>query len=402
MHITRLSLDQFRVYQRLELDLSPGGLRLSGRNASGKTSLIEAIALASTSRSPRSRADREMVRWDSGVEYGVPPYSRIVVDLTDTTGPHSIEIVVEQDASNRQLFRKRFRLDGSPKRAHDIVGVIKTVLFSPEDVQLISGPPAERRRQVDIVLSQIDRTYLTSLANYGRVLTNRNGLLRSFLKDRIDHRSARAMNELGFWDQQLVEYGSHIMAQREHMLEMLAGLMTSRAARLIDGAVLTIAYGPRLEVPPPIEATMPLAGRTQQIEARYVEALQERRAEEFRRGVTVVGPHRDEIEFQIDGRELAAFGSRGQQRLAVIAYKLAETDLIATSSNERPILLLDDVLSELDSVHRDLLLNAVSLGGSQVIVTSTDEEMLHHQRLDGVPEARVDTGIVSPVAPAGN
>jgi DNA replication and repair protein RecF len=147
---------------------------------------------------------------------------------------------------------------------------------------------------------------------------------------------------------------------------------------------------------------MSLPGRTQQIQARYVEALQERRAEEFRRGVTVVGPHRDEIEFQIDGRDLSAFGSRGQQRLAVIAYKLAETDLIATSSNERPILLLDDVLSELDRVHRDLLLNAVSLGGSQVIVTSTDEEMLHHPRLEGVPEARVDTGVVSPVAPAGS
>ena len=394
MHISRLSLDQFRVYQGLELDLSPGGLRISGRNGSGKTSLIEAIALASTSRSPRSRSDREMVRWESGLDYGVLPYARIVANLVDTTGEHIIEIGVEQDPSNNQLSRKKFKLDGTPKRAHDIVGVIKTVLFSPEDVQLIGGAPAERRRQVDILLSQIDRGYLSSLAQYGRVLTNRNGLLRSFVKDRIDHRSARATNEIGFWDQQLVDFGSRIVAQRERMLVLLANQMTKRSELLISGAVLTVGYQPRLVVQPPVEGYISAQGRLQQIQATYLQVLEERRAEEFRRGVTLVGPHRDEIQFLIDGRDLAAFGSRGQQRLAVIAYKLAETDLIASETGERPILLLDDVLSELDSVHRDMLLSAVSAHGSQVIVTSTDDDLLHHPNLIGIPEARIESGRV--------
>lgn len=394
MHISRLSLDQFRVYQGLELDLSSGGLRISGRNGSGKTSLIEAIALASTSRSPRSRSDREMVRWDSGIDYGVLPYARVVANVTDSTGEHVIEIGIEQDPTNDQLSRKKFKLDGSPKRAHDIVGVIKTVLFSPEDVQLISGPPAERRRQVDILLSQIDRNYLTSLAQFGRVLTNRNGLLRSFVKDRIDHRSARATNEIGFWDQQLVDFGSRIIAQRERMLDLLAGHMSQRSSNLISDAILTVGYQPRLVVPPPVEGYVSAQGRLQQIQATYLQILDERRAEEFRRGVTLIGPHRDEIQFLIDGRDLGAFGSRGQQRLAVIAYKLAETDLIASETGERPILLLDDVLSELDRVHRDMLLSAVSAQGSQVIVTSTDEDLLHHQNLASIPEAKIEGGRV--------
>ncbi|MEJ7839411.1 MAG: DNA replication/repair protein RecF, partial [Thermomicrobiales bacterium] len=385
MHISRLSLDQFRVYRGLELDLSPGGLRISGRNGSGKTSLVEAIAMTSTTRSPRSRADREMVRWNSGSDYGVPPYSRIVTMLTDSVGDHVVEIGIEQDSTNDQLFRKKFRLDGSPKRAHDIVGVLKTVLFSPEDVQLISGPPSERRRQVDIVLSQIDRTYLSSLAQYGRVLSNRNGLLRSFVKDRIDHRSARATNEIGFWDEQLVDHGSQIIAQRERMLLQLSKHMAQRSKGLISDRAVSVGYQPRLVVQVSDDASLSHHGRVQQIQAAYLAMLDERRSEEFRRGVTLIGPHRDEIQFLIGDRDLSAFGSRGQQRLAVIAYKLAETDLIASETGERPILLLDDVLSELDSVHRDMLLSAVSAHASQVIVTSTDVDLLQHADLQDIP-----------------
>lgn len=395
MHISRLSLDQFRVYQGLELEMSPGGLRVSGRNGSGKTSLIESIAMTSTTRSPRSRADRELVRWKSGEDLGVPPYARIETDLGDSQGHHRIEIGIEQDGANDQLFRKKFRLNGSPKRAHDVVGILKTVLFSPEDVQLVSGPPSERRRQVDIVLSQIDRTYLASLAQYGRVLSNRNGLLRSFVKDRIDHRSARATNEIGFWDQQLVDHGSKIIAHRERMLRRLAAHMDIRSDGLISDADLSVGYLPRLDTVVTDHVEISDLGRQQQIQASYLEVLESRRAEEFRRGVTLVGPHRDEVQFLIGGRELSAFGSRGQQRLAVIAYKLAETDLIAAETGEKPVLLLDDVLSELDSVHRDLLLTAVSIHGGQVIVTSTDEDLLQHPSLSDIPEATIVDGSVS-------
>lgn len=395
MRIVRLSLDQFRVYERLELDLSPGGLRISGRNASGKTSLIEAIALASTTRSPRSRADREIVRWSSGVEYGVPPYSRIVAETSSADGGHNLEISLEQDSARENSFKKRFHLDGTNFRAHDVVGIVKTVLFSPEDVQLISGPPSERRRHADVLLSQIDRAYLSALANYGRVLSNRNGLLRSFLKDRVGYRSSRATNELGFWDQQLVEHGAYIIAQRERYLSTLAAHMASRAASLIDTASLDVAYDSRLPLSHSAMGSSSIRERIQQLQAVYLEALEEHRGEEFRRGMTVMGPHRDDVLFQIDGRDLAAFGSRGQQRLAVIAYKLAESDLITAATEERPILLLDDVLSELDSVHRDMLLAAIAIDESQVIVTSTEDSLLEHAALVSIPKATVDLGTIS-------
>lgn len=394
MFLTRLQLDEFRVYRHLDLAIAETGLRLSGRNASGKTSLIEAISIASTSRSPRARADRELVRWGSGDAYGVPPYARIVADLEDRSGEHRLELALEQDAASTQLFRKKYRLDGNGKRAHDIVGTVKTVLFSPEDVQLVSGPPSERRRQIDMLLSQIDREYLLSLSRFGRVLSNRNGLLKAFLRDKVDHRSPRATAELGFWDEQLIAHGAEVVARRESMLASLSGLVASRADYLIEGANLTIAYAPRVAAAPD-EDEVPLAARVQQVRAAYAGSLLEHRAEEFRRGVTVVGPHRDEVAFHIDGRDLAAFGSRGQQRLAVIAYKMAETDLIGAMTGERPILLLDDVLSELDRVHRDMLLEAVSSAGNQIIVTSTDEELLQHPGLNAIPEAHVDSGVIA-------
>jgi len=389
MRIARLTLDQFRVYQRLELELSPGGLRISGRNASGKTSLIEAIALASTTRSPRSRNDREVVRWESGEEYGVPPYARIEAETTDSGRNHAVSISLEQvDRAGEPVYRKRYRLDGRDSRAHDVVGVVKTVLFSPEDVQLIAGPPAERRRHADILLSQIDRAYLVALAGYGRVLSQRNGLLRSFARERVDYRSPRASNELGFWDQRLVEHGAYIVMQRQRYLTHLAELMSARSAHLIDQAILHIEYDASIALP----SMVPDTDRLEHVRQRYLEALVERRVEEFRRGNTIVGPHRDDVRFVIDGRDLAAYGSRGQQRLAVIAYKLAESDVITAETGERPILLLDDVLSELDEMHRDMLLGAVAKSGSQVIVTSTDDDLLRHEALSEIPLARVETG----------
>lgn len=392
MRITRLTLDQFRVYHRLELDLSAGGLRISGRNASGKTSLIEAIALASTTRSPRSRNDREVVRWDSGIEYGVPPYARIEAQTEDNERGHAVDISLEQvERPGETVYRKRYKLDGRNSRAHDVVGVIKTVLFSPEDVQLIAGPPAERRRHADILLSQIDRAYLVALAGYGRVLSQRNGLLRSFAKERVDHRSPRAINELGFWDQRLVEHGAYIVMQRQRYLLHLAELMGNRSADLIDRATLQLDYAASITLPP--DSTS--GNQLEQVSECYLQALDSRRVEEFRRGATVVGPHRDDVRFVIDQRDLAAYGSRGQQRLAVIAYKLAESDVITAETGERPILLLDDVLSELDRMHRDMLLEAVANSGSQVIVTSTDDNLLDHPALSAIPQATVENGALT-------
>jgi DNA replication and repair protein RecF len=391
MFISRLTLAEFRLYPQLELAFEESGLRVSGRNGSGKTSLIEAISVLSTSRSSRSRADRELVRWESGEEYGVPPFARLEADVVARDTRDVVGITLEQDKANSNLYRKKYVLNGSARRASDIVGTLKTVLFSPEDVDLVTGSPSERRRQLDVAISQVDRSYLASLSQYGRVLANRNGLLKSFLRDGIGANSSRALAEIGFWNDHLAAHGSEIVARRERAMTSLGSLMRSRADYLIDDATMSLAYDPKQHTPEATEDTTP-EQRAQQIHAAFIAELDERRELEFRRGVTLVGPHRDDVVFSIDGRDLAAFGSRGQQRLGVIAYKLAETDFIQGETGERPVLLLDDVLSELDRVHREMLLSTVSGAGNQLIVTSTDDDMLHHPALSHVPEAKVGGG----------
>src|SRR6478672_6143929 len=153
MHLTRLTLEQFRSYRSLDLPIEPAGLRITGRNASGKTSLLEAVMVLATTRSPRATSELETVNWSSGEEYGVPPYARLGASVATNDGLRTIAIQIQ---SEQGRARKGYQLNGREVRAHELVGTLKAVLFSPEDVDLVSGPPAERRRQLDILISQID------------------------------------------------------------------------------------------------------------------------------------------------------------------------------------------------------------------------------------------------------
>lgn len=389
MHLDRLVLDQFRTYERLDLHVPGQGLRISGRNASGKTSVLEALVLLSTTRSPRTSSDRDVVRWHSGDEYGVPPYARIEGAISTRDGDRRVGVNIELDAARQSLARKQFLLNGEQVRAQELVGVLKCVLFSPEDVLLVSGPPSERRRQLDILLSQMDRSYLYALSQFSKVLAQRNQLLKRFARERRSVHDRAAVNEMSFWDEEIVAAGSIVMAFRRRIVTRIGELVRARSIDLVANAELGVSYVPRLPSPGG------LAGDEydqQRIAAAYRAAIDEARHEEFRRGVTVVGPHRDDVMFLIDDKPLASYGSRGQQRLGVVAYRLAEIDIIDEVSGERPILLLDDVLSELDSVHRETLLTAVSACHCQVIVTSTDAETLHHPLLAELPESQVLDG----------
>ncbi len=389
MRLNRLALDQFRTYGQLVIEPPPQGLRITGRNASGKTSVLEALVLLSTTRSPRTATDRDVVRWRSGEEYGVRPYARIEASIDTLDGARRVGINLELDADRQTLARKQFLLNGEPVRAQELVGVLKCVLFSPEDVLLVSGPPSERRRQLDILISQMDRSYLYALSQYGKVLAQRNQLLKRFARERRSVRDRAAVNEISFWDEEIVASGSMVMAHRQRVVARIGELIRVRSVDLVADAVLGLSYVPRLPLPGALAGEVDDQPR---IAAAYQAAIEDVRHEEFRRGVTVVGPHRDDIVFLIDGRELASFGSRGQQRLGVVAYRLAEIDIIDEVSGERPILLLDDVLSELDSVHRELLLTAVAGCNCQVIVTSTDAATLDHAVLENLPAGRVFNG----------
>ncbi|MGI8483404.1 MAG: DNA replication/repair protein RecF [Thermomicrobiales bacterium] len=398
MYLSRLHLEEFRNYHSLEMDLDPAGLRLIGPNASGKTSFMEAVVLLATTRSPRASSDREVVEWESGKNFGVSPYSRIEAEVQYGERLHKIAVSIELDPERQHLSRKTFTLDGQSVRAHDLIGVVKFVLFSPEDVQLVTGPPAERRRQLDILISQIDRNYLRSLSRFGRVLSQRNGLLKGFSRDRVSPKSTHAITQLTFWDEELVGAGAYVIASRQLMIDRLSALLRARSHRLIRDAEIDLTYQSKLDLGPisTRDNSFTLQALTEAVTTRFHDQLALVRDEEFRRGVTVVGPHRDDVVFGLNGRELAVYGSRGQQRLGVVAIKLSEGDLITGETGETPILLLDDVLSELDAAHRELLLDAVITDHRQLLVTSTEPGPLDHAALAGLPISQVTQGTIEP------
>ncbi|HYJ13218.1 MAG TPA: DNA replication and repair protein RecF [Thermomicrobiales bacterium] len=393
MYLTRLQLEQFRLYEHLELDIPLDGLRLSGRNASGKTSVLEALVLLSTTRSPRTSADRELVRWGSGEEYGVPPYARLEAQVFTTNRVNRVGINLEIDAERQLNQRKEYMLNGDQVRALDLVGVLKTVLFTPEDVLLVTGTPAERRRQLDIFVSQFDRAYLTSLAQFTRVLAQRNQLLKRYARERRSERDPAAVTEMSFWDDQLISSGAYVVATRLQVVRELSIEMGRRSEALVDGASVGMAYQPRLTW----EGDGSEYGNKvlrESVAARFAKDIDAARRDEYRRGMTLVGPHRDEISFLIDGRSLSAYGSRGQQRLGVVAFRLAQIGILEAHTGERPVLLLDDVFSELDDMHRDMLIAAVTQFGCQVFLTSAEADVLGHSGLAHLRGADVEKGLI--------
>lgn len=409
MHLTSLRLDQFRAYAHLEFDLPAGGLLLHGPNASGKTSILEAIYLLATTRSSRASADREMIRWESGAEFGVAPFARVTGKLVRGDGPVEIEIVLNTELASTpgaagpgegaRVGRKRIKLNGSARRALDVVGTLKVVLFTPHDIELIGGPPARRRRHLDITISQIDNHYPRQLALYNRILEQRNGLLRQFAREGRDPHARDVEQELSYWSEELVRLGAYIVARRDYLLARLDQLARDRFAGLTaTGSELVLEYRSTVTwygargrggAGAPVDQEGAIA-------RDFREQLDRQRHVEFRRGMSLVGPHRDDYAFLLGGHELDAYGSRGQQRLAALAVKLAEIDLIEQESGEAPVLLLDDASAELDPDHRHFVTDAIERGNLQVIVTATDLGHLAPELLPRLARREVRDGVLSP------
>lgn len=396
MHLRRLILEEFRLYHHLELELAPAGLALHGANASGKSTLLEAIAMLATTRSARGSGEREVVNWRSGQEFGVPPFARVRGHVERLEDEVDVEIALQLDANGNGPLQKAIRLNGRTVRAMDAVGSLKTVLFAPEDVALVSGPPAGRRRYLDLMISQIDGRYLRALARYNRILEQRNSLLRSLGREGASAASAAVNAQLAYWDEELVAFGSRVIARRLLASRRLAAHAAVRYASFGDNRELSIGFRPSVDDPSCRSAAETGgAEATQAVVARsFGDQIQEIRRDELRRGISLIGPHRDDFSLALDGVDLAAFGSRGQQRLAVVALKLAETDLMREETGERPVILLDDVLSELDPRRRDDLTRAVTDLDAQVIVTATDVETIDRSPLSTLPRAEVSNGVV--------
>jgi DNA replication and repair protein RecF len=394
MHIRRIELTEFRSYHRLVLDLPIEGLVLVGENATGKSSLLEAIRMLSTLRSPRSSHDRDVINWESGAELGMDPYARVVGMVESQGDQLVIELGIQRQDDGAGTLRKQIKINQQPRRLIDAVGTLQTVLFTPEDLDLVIGSPQGRRRFMDLLIGQIDRPYVRALSSFGKVVEQRNSLLKAFARGGMTRQGA--FEQLSFWDDQLIEHGSYVVGRRRlTMLELDEGVRR-RATTFSRAVTYAVRYVPSLGVDF-LEGSRSgddLARMVAVARREFESQVRIRRDDELRRGMTLVGPHRDDLECLLDDRSLATFGSRGQQRLAVVALKLAEADVIGASRGERPVLLLDDVLSELDPGHRAALLAAAVGSGAQVVLTTADRAAVTGSALDGLPHADVVHGTV--------
>ena len=396
MYLADLELEEFRSYRRLQFRFDPAGLRLAGDNASGKSTLLEAIMMLATTRSPRTNAERELINWQSGESFGVPPFARVRGQIERRDRPREIEISLQSDPARPNQVKKQIRSNGRPVRAVDAVGTLHAVLFSPEDIELISGSPAGRRRYLDTTISQLDASYMRALSRFGRVLEQRNSLLKLLAGAGTGARSRTAAEQLDFWDAELVAHGSAIIVRRQRFVRRLAELAQGQFAQLAGRGDLGVRYvGTLGEANDDSIIDADLNAEQTVVVRDYQALLGERRSEEFRRGASLVGPHRDDLEFDLGGVDVALFGSRGQQRLVVLAVKLGVAALMAETAGEPPVVMLDDVLSELDARHREWVLAAAAQAGSQLIVTATDSSLLYQESLAALSLATVTAGAIT-------
>lgn len=360
MQITRLALTNFRNFPHLELDFPSGLTLLLGNNAQGKTNLLEAIFFLATARSPHAHAERELIRWGASTE--PIPFARIEAQITrrnDETITLEIVLVQSTDDKGESVGRvsKRIKVNGVNKRALDLLGQVNVALFLPEDLEIVFGAPGERRKYLDTTLSQIDPKYGRALSKYGQVLEQRNALLRE-LRERG---SSGATPALDIWDEQLVAEGTYIITRRAETIARYNQLIDQIHPRLTDRhEKLRLAYQPSVE-------------HEKNVREQFIRQLSALRSREVGAAMTLVGPHRDDVRFFIDGVDMITYASRGQGRTIALSLKMAEVELMRAEVKDDPVLLLDDVMSELDRPRRRAISEAI-LNASQAIISATDIE----------------------------
>lgn len=362
MKLGRLQLVNFRNFRRLDLAFGPGAHLLVGDNAQGKTNLLEALYLLSTLRAFRAESDVQLVHRDAPVE-GLP-FARVAADVVTAGGPLRLEAVVTlREGPSGLLASKAVRVNGLPRRLHEAVGLFLAVLFTVQDLELLEGPPLLRRRYLDTLLGQIDREYLLARQRLEKVLLHRNHLLR-----RIREGAARR-DELDFWDEMLAQDAATVVWERARAVSDLAELAAAAHEALAGGDSLGFLYRPRLGA----EAAAALGDSPAALAAAFLTDLKRHLAQDIAAGATTIGPHRDDLEFHLGGLPAAGYASRAQQRTIALALRLAEAALLRARRGEAPVLLLDDVLSEMDAGRRRRVLSAIA-DYEQVLVTSADLE----------------------------
>lgn len=338
MIVESLSLKNYRNYENLNLNFSNGTNIFYGNNAQGKTNILEAVYMSGTTKSHRTNKDLELIRFSE-------EESHISTIVRKNGISHKIDIHLKNNKS------KGVAIDGIPiKKASELFGMINFVFFSPEDLNIIKNGPSEKRRFMDIELCQLNKVYLSNLANYNKIVIQRNRLLKDlyFRKDLED--------TLDIWDFQLYEYGQKIIEMREAFVERLNQIIFNIHHSLSGGKEnLKIVYLKNCE------------------KENLLEQLKINREKDLKLKTTTVGPHRDDLGFYFDGMDVRKFGSQGQQRCAALSLKLSEIELVKSTTGDTPILLLDDVLSELDKNRQNYLLNHIHDIQAMITCTGLDE-----------------------------
>jgi len=397
MRIDHLSLTNFRNYARLEF--SPPADRpvvLVGDNAQGKTSALEAIFYLATSSSPYTTSDRQLIHWRT--EHDPIPFARLSAEIgTENGAYHKLDVTLMLDMSaGAARFKKAIKLNNVDKRVMDVAGLLNVVLFLPRDLSLVEGAPNDRRRFMDGTLRQVDRAYFMALHEYEKCLPQRNALLK-----RIAEKRAAAV-ELEFWDEQLATHGAVIIAGRQRFLRELESKARATQLALTGGREsLSLKYLPSILPASDGEGrqrAFDVAGldldrqlSPAEIKPQFLERLLARRREAIGRGVTIAGPHRDELRLTINDRDCGLYGSRGQARTAVMALKFAELDWMRDQLGESPLFLLDEVVAELDSGRRNFLLERLD-GGAQTLVTTTELDIFSRAFLERAAVYQVENG----------
>jgi len=350
----------FRSYARAEASLGEGLTVVHGPNGAGKSNLLEALYFGCTARSPRTRTERELVRFGAQA-------TRVVVQLADRSQAHELSVGFEPGQP------KRMTSDGAPvERLLDVEHRPLLSVFVPDRLELLKGPPALRRAHLDQVLAAIWPLRASDRAEYSRVLAQRNALLARIRFGRASRATLPA------WDRELASKAVALQAHRTATVALLAGPFTERAAQLGCSGEATLEYRPR--------------SRALEQDEFLIE-LQARLPDDLERGFSSYGPHRDELAILRDGRELRVYGSQGEQRLALLALLLAERAVLARERRRTPLMLLDDVMSELDSDRRELLAAELSRDGQSVIAT-TDLAHVPGAAGPAVTRLRVSAGAI--------
>ena len=360
MIVESLKLQNYRNYEYLNMNFDEKINIIYGDNAQGKTNILESMYVCATSKSHRGSKDREIIRFDNDE-------SHIKVNVRKNDMNYRIDMHLKKNKP------KGIAVNGIPiKRAVELFGILNIVFFSPEDLNIIKNGPSERRRFIDMELSQLDKIYLDCLINYNKVVNQRNSLLKEYaFSGRED-----IISSLDIWDMQLVKYGNDVIKSREKFVKEINDLVKSIHTKLSgDREQLEIIYEPCV--------------KEQDFESELIRV----RDRDLKFKCTNIGPHKDDMCFLINGMDVRKYGSQGQQRTAALSLKLAEIELVKQIIHDTPVLFLDDVLSELDSRRQNFLLD--SIGNIQTMITCTGLDEFINNRFSINKIFKVVNGTVS-------